>query len=277
MEKKFVLRGVGAGAFGGVLAFLFARIFTSPIIARSIDYEEARGAAQDALDRAAGITVAPADPELFSRTVQQDVGLALGMVVFGMALGALVAVVFTLVQRGSGSHLRPRTLALLLAGAAFVSLYLVPFLKYPANPPAASDASTIQTRGALYLGLQVLSVVLLVGAVQLGRLLSRTRGIWQATLLAAGAYVVAVGIAFASFKGIHETPGPLRDASGTIVLNGFDPADLYTFRLYALAGQVILWAAIGLVLGWWAERALEQAGRPLTTGAPARLRTQVAA
>jgi hypothetical protein len=261
MEKKLVLRGIGSGALAGLLAFLFSRVFTEPVIARSIDYEDALGAAQDAIARGAGAPVEPAGPDLFSRTVQENIGLAIGMVAFGIALGLLLSVVLVLVQRGSGRDVRPRTLALLLAGAAFVSLYLVPFLKYPANPPAVSDDTTIQTRGALYIGLQVVSVVGIVLAVQLGRVLARSRGAWQASLLAGAAYVVAMGVAFALFQGVHETPGPLRDASGTIVLNGFDPDDLYDFRLYSLGGQIVLWGVIGLVLGPWAERVLRPVRR----------------
>lgn len=258
MEKKLVLRGLASGATAGFLAFLFARVFTEPVIARSIDYETALDRAHAALDRAAGVATPPGGAELYSRTVQQDIGLALGMIVFGMAIGALLSVVFTLVQRGSGRGLRPRTLALLLAGAAFVSAYLVPFLKYPANPPATSDADTIETRGSLYLGLQLLSVVAMALAIQLGRILARTRSTYQAALLAGGAYVVVMAVAFALFQGVHEVPGPLRDAKGTIVLDGFDAEDLYDFRLFSLAGQLILWGALGLILGPWAERALNR-------------------
>lgn len=269
MEKTFVLRGVVAGALAGLASFVFARIFAEPVIARSIDYESARGAAQGTLDRAAGMPIRPDGGELFSRTIQENIGLAAGLVVFGMALGALLAVVFTLVQRGSGRHIRPRTLALLLAGAAFVSVYLVPFLKYPANPPAATDAATITTRGGLYLTMQVLSVVALTLAVQLGRVLSRTRGNWQASLLAGGAYVVAMTVVMFLLRGIHETPGPLRNADGTIVLDGFNADDLYHFRLYAVAGQLLLWAVIGLVLGPWAEKALKDSGHPIVAREPA--------
>lgn len=265
MEKKFVLRGLGSGAVAGLLAFIFGSVFTEPVVARSIGYEQAMDAARETLARAQGTPTTGAGPELFSRSVQEGIGLAVGMVAFGMALGALLAVVFTLVQRGSGRYLRPRSLALLLAGAGFVGVYLVPFLKYPANPPAASDSSTIQTRGSLYLTLQVISVVSLVLAIQLGRVLSRRRGTWLASLWAAGAYVAAMGVAFASFQGVHETPGPLRDAQGSIVLGGFDPTDLYDFRLYALAAQLILWGVTGLLLGTWAEKALAQSGRPVLT------------
>jgi hypothetical protein len=268
MEKKFVLRGVGAGAIAGLLSFVFARIFAEPVIAKAINYEDARDQAQAAIDRAAGLVVEAAGTDPFSRTVQEDIGLAVGLIVFGAALGALLSVVFTLVQRGSGSHIRPRTLALLLAGAAFVSVYLVPFLKYPANPPAVSADDTIEARGSLYLGLQVVSVIALVLCVQLGRRLARDRGTYQASLLAAAAYVVVVAVAFLVFKDVHETPGPLRDADGKIVLGGFDPDVLYDFRLYALGGQLVLWGALGLILGPWAERALAAAGRPVVAPEP---------
>jgi hypothetical protein len=274
VEKKLVLRGLGSGALAGLLSFVFARIFAEPIIARAINYESAREAAQALLDKAAGIAPGPAGPDLFSRTVQEDIGIAVALVVFGAALGGLFAVVFTLVQRGSGSGIRPRTLALLIAGAAFVSVYLVPFLKYPANPPAIGHENTIETRGTLYLVLQVVSVVALVLAVQLGRVLSRTQGIWKASLYAGLAYAVVVGVTMGllpslgelqdnvSEFGRHktETPLPLVDADGRIVFPGFPADDLYAFRLYALGGQLILWGAIGLLFGPLAENALVKAG-----------------
>jgi hypothetical protein len=68
---------------------------------------------------------------------------------------------------------------------------------------------------------------------------------------------------------VHETPGPLRDARGAIVLGGFPADDLYLFRLYALGGQLILWGVLGLALGPWAERALKQSGRSVVSRASA--------
>jgi hypothetical protein len=270
MEKKLVLRGLLSGALAGLLSFVFARVFAEPVIARAIDYESARNAAQALLDRAGGLAPTPASPELFSRTVQEDIGIAVALVVFGAALGGLYAVVFTLVQRGSGVGIRPRVLALLLAGAALVGVYLLPFLKYPANPPAIGHEDTIQTRGTLYLVMQVVSVVAVVLAVQLGRVLSRTRGLWQASLLAALALVVVMGAVMAVLPALGElpdnvaqfghhkteTPLPLVDANGKIVFPGFPADDLYAFRLYALGGQIVLWGALGLLFGPLAERAL---------------------
>jgi hypothetical protein len=53
-----------------------------------------------------------------------------------------------------------------------------------------------------------------------------------------------------------ETPQPLKDADGTIVFPGF-PADvLYSFRIYSVAAQAILWTALGLIFTPMAERLL---------------------
>jgi len=55
---------------------------------------------------------------------------------------------------------------------------------------------------------------------------------------------------------VDETPGPLRDASGVIVYQGF-PADvLYEFRLLSLGTQLVLWATIGVVFATLAGRML---------------------
>jgi hypothetical protein len=275
MEKRLILRGILAGAAAGVLAFLFARIFAEPHIAAAIDYESGRDAAQTALDRAAGRTVSPAEPELFSRTIQANLGIGVGMILFGGAMGALYAVTYA-VCLGRVGRLRPRTLALLVAGAGFLALYLVPFLKYPANPPAIGHEETIRTRSGLYLVMVVLSVVFLALAVVLGRRLAPRFGSWNASLLAGAAFVVAIGVVMlvlpalgqldvnrAQF-GDHptETPLPLTDGAGRIVYPGFPADTLASFRLYAVGAQLVLWTALGLIFAPLAERLLAPAPQP---------------
>jgi hypothetical protein len=275
MEKRIILRGFGVGALGGLLAFIFARIMVEPFIQDAIDYEAGRDAAQNALRKAAGLAVAPEGAEVFSRGVQRNAGIGVGMVLFGLAMGGFFAVAYILVQRRTRTRLRPRVLALLVAGAGFVGLYLVPFLKYPANPPAVGHGDTIGQRTQLYLLMVVLSVAFLIGAVVLARRLVARLGTWNATLLAGGAYIVVMAIVMAILPplghlhdnvvafGRHatETPLPLRDANGRIVYPGF-PADvLFKFRLYSLMSQVIIWGAIGLAFGALLERMLAPAAR----------------
>ena len=150
MEKKLIVRGVFAGAVAGVLAFIFARIFAEPVITQAINYESGRDAVIAALDKAAGVPVPPPGPDIFSRTIQANVGIGVGMIAFGAAMGALFAVAYALCL-GRVGNVRPRSLALLLAGGGFLGVYLVPFVKYPANPPSIGHPETIQQRGGYYL------------------------------------------------------------------------------------------------------------------------------
>ena len=269
MERKLVLRGVLAGALAGLLAFVFARIFAEPSIQKAIDYEHGRDAAQDALNKTAGISSPAEHADVFSRSVQANLGLGLGVVAFGAAMGALFGVVYT-VCLGRVGRLRPRSIALAVAAGGFLAIYLVPFLKYPADPPAIGHADTIRDRGTLYLVMVGCSVVLLIAAVVLGQRLRDRLGNWSASLVAGGAFVVAVGLvmwllpsfgelAFNRANYGHfatETPTPLRDANGTIVYPGF-PADvLFDFRLYSVGAQLLMWTALGLIFAPLAERVL---------------------
>src|SRR5215470_8208255 len=135
MEQRYIYRGLGAGLLGGLLAFVFARIFAEPFIQRAIDYEYGRDQAQAALDRAAGRPVAPDEVEVFSRGIQRNVGIGVGMLFFGLAMGGLAVVAYLVIPRRARG-LRRRGRAALVAAPGFVSLYLIPFVKYPANPPA---------------------------------------------------------------------------------------------------------------------------------------------
>ena len=80
MEKKLILRGVIAGAIGGLLAFVFARIFAESQIQAAIDYESGRDDAQMLLDKATGLTVEEMGPDIFSRTIQANIGIGVGSV-----------------------------------------------------------------------------------------------------------------------------------------------------------------------------------------------------
>jgi hypothetical protein len=279
MEKRIIWRGILAGAIGGLLAFVFARVFAEPQIQRAVDYESGRDAAQEALDKAAGLAVEAAGSDPFSRTVQGNVGIGVALIFFGAAMGALFAVAYAL-YLGRAGRVRPRTLALLVAGGGFLGLYAVPFLKYPANPPAVGHEDTIQQRSSLYLLMVTASVLFLVLSVWLGKRLQPRFGTWNAALIAGGVFVAATAVVMlilpafgelAANKEYHaatETPGPLTDSSGQIVFPGF-PADvLFSFRLYSIGAQLVLWATIGLVFAPMAERLLApKAPRPVSVSA----------
>jgi Probable cobalt transporter subunit (CbtA) len=240
METRIIARGLLAGALGGVLAFVFARIFVEPVIGRAIDYEDGRSEAQAAMG------AHEHGMEVFTRDVQANVGMGFGVLAFSLAMGALFAVAFV-VAHGRVGTVGPGVLSLLMAAGAFGAIYLVPFLKYPANPPSVGNPETIGERTVLYLLMMLLSLVLAMAALWLGRRLAPRLGAFGATLSAAGAYIVAITIVMLALPPVAETPGPLRDRSGTIVYPGFPADDLYHFRLYSVGAQLVLWATIGVV------------------------------
>lgn len=249
MEKRLIGGGLLAGAVGAVLAFVFARVCAEPVIGRAIAFEDGRTDAENAHG------VHEHGAELFTRGVQSGPGLGFGVLIFGLAMGALFAVLFSVVYARSEVG-QPQRLSLLLAAGAFAAVYVVPFVKYPPNPPAVGQADTIGARTGWYLVMVLVSVVLAIGAAWLARRLAARFGVWNAGLLAAGAYLVAIVVLAVLLPTVDETPEPLRDAAGTIIYPGF-PADvLYEFRLLSLATQLVLWAAIGLVFATISGRLL---------------------
>lgn len=289
MEIRVIGRGALAGLIAGVLGVVFARIWAEPVIAKSIDYESGRKDILAALNTAAGRPVAPEGPEIFSRTMQSTVGLATGVIVFSVAMGALVAVAY-LVLHGRFA-VRPQTLAWLTSGFGFLGVFLLPFAKYPANPPAIGHTFTIATRGQLYLIMVAASLVLLGLGVFVAHRLSGRMGSFRATLTAAAGFLVVYGALLAvmpsfgelSANAAHadqfgfaraatETPQPVTNilstpltvdgktiAPGQIAYPGFDADVLWKFRWYSLLNQVLVWTSIALVFGALIERLVEHA------------------
>lgn len=245
MERQLIGRGILAGALAGVLAFIWAKLFIEPVIGRAIDFENGVGAAHEAAGHSHGghSHGGEESAEVFTRGVQSNIGMGLGVLIFSVAMGALLAVVFCVVY--GRINLSARALAALTAGGMLVSLWIVPALKYPPNPPAVSLDETIKQRTLLYLLLVALSAALFVGSILLARRLTPKFGVWNACLIGVADYVVSMAVVFLILPGIHETP------------SSFPGDDLYEFRLYSLGTQVVIWATIGLVFGALASKVLE--------------------
>lgn len=232
MEKLVIARGALAGAIAGVLAFLFARIMVEPIIGRAIDFEDAHSAAEHAGH--AGMPMG--DVEIFSRGVQQNFGLGVGLILFGVAMGALFAVAYC-IAAPKFAQWTPRTLAVAVAASLFAGFYAIPFLKYPPNPPAIGDPDTIRERTGAYLLMVAIGLGLVAVAWVAGLALTPRLGGWGAALTGGGIALVGAVLAYL----ILPAPAPTPDH--------FSPDDLFSFRTYSFLAQVILWGGIGLIGG----------------------------
>ncbi|RSS61803.1 hypothetical protein EF912_05965 [Streptomyces sp. WAC07061] len=247
--RGLLVRGMLAGLIAGLFAFAVAYVVGEPPVRGSIAVEEA-AAAKEAAPAAGhaghgGGGDAPAaeeEEELVSRPVQSTVGLATGVLVYGVALGGIASLAFSFAL-GRVGRFSPRATAALTAGGAFTLVYLVPFLKYPATPPAVGNPDTIGQRTTLFFLMILLSVLLGVGAIVLGRRLAPRLGNWNATLAAGAGFVVATGLAFLV----------LPDNTDAVKAE-FPAALLWDFRVASVAVQLVLWAVFGIVFGILAQR-----------------------
>ena len=227
----------------------------SPQVDRAIAFEEAHAKAEEPAGTQQGTTPAGSedhaahehgDEELVSRAVQSTAGLLTAVAVYGAAMGGLFALAFAFLY-GRVGGISPRVLALLLALAAFVAVYYVPSLKYPANPPAVGEPDTIALRTGLYLLMMLISLGAMVFSVALGRRLAARYGGINATLIGAGTFVAIIVVAQLVLPDINEVPAD------------FPAGVLWRFRMASLAMQAVTWATLGLVFGFLADRLLNQA------------------
>ena len=233
MVGGLLLRGMLVGIVAALVAFGFAKIFSESQIDRAIAFE-------DQMDRVKG---EPSQPEIFSREVQSGIGLLTGVVVYGAALGGLFALAFALAYQRVGRG-GARVTAALLAGAGFLSLVLVPALKYPANPPSVGQPETIGYRSELYFSMILISIAALSFAIFAGRSLAPRLGSWNAGFLSAAAFVGIIVIAQLLLPDINEVP------------DQFPAVVLWRFRIVSLGIQLVLWSTLGLLFGVVAERIL---------------------
>lgn len=100
---------------------------------------------------------------MVSRGTQSTVGLATGVLVY-----AVVAL-----------------------GGGYLAAVVVPFVKYPANPPSVGNPDTLSARTVIYFAMVGLAVALAIASTLLGRWLVPRLGAANATIVAGAAFVGA--------------------------------------------------------------------------------------
>jgi hypothetical protein len=267
MVRTFLVRGMLVGIVAGLLSFAFLKVYGEPQVDRAIAFETQQDEAKEAAQKAeshhdqgpaahdhgaaphehgAEANAHSADhdePELVSRPVQAGLGLFVAVLVYSAAFGGLFGLAFAFAYGRTASALTPQALAAVLAVAGFVAIYLVPNLKYPANPPAVGEPDTIGVRTALYFVMIAISLAAMIVSLALKRLLVPRFGEWSANLLVAACYIVLVAIAGFVLPGVNEVP------------EQFPAVVLWNFRIASVGAQLIMWATLGLLFGALSQRA----------------------
>ncbi|MCW5950976.1 MAG: CbtA family protein [Propionibacteriaceae bacterium] len=248
--RDFLVRGLIAGLFAGLAAFVVGYVAGEPAVAASIAIEEAAGG-HDHGTEAEEPAAEEEDPGTeVSRELQSTLGLATGMLVLGAALGGLAGI-GTGLAFGRFGRKSARATSMAVVSVGFVTLFFVPFLIYPPNPPAVGHGETIGYRTALYFGMLAISVIAAALGIYLSRYLLPKLGAWYAGLVGVGVYLVISVIALAVMPRYDEVPAD------------FPASLLYEFRLSSLVTQAVLWGVMGVVLGELSHRLyVSRAGLP---------------
>ena len=256
MVRDLLIRGMLVGIIAGLISFGFLKLYGEPQVDRAIAFETQVDEAKAKEDMAKGMQMPAGEPELVSRPMQASWGLLTGVMVYSTAFGGLFALTFAFSYGRFGGTASPRTAAALIALTGFIAVYLVPNMKYPANPPAVGNTDTITIRTELYFGMIAISLISMIFAAKLRSGLMARWGAWNATFIVAAVYFVIVFLAGQFLPVINEVP------------EGF-PADLlWKFRVSSMVAQILMWGTLGLVFGTLVEK-IVPTPRPVT-----RLATQ---
>jgi predicted cobalt transporter CbtA len=236
--RAFLVRGLLAGLFAGIAAFAVGYFVAEPQIQTAITYEESHEDAPAAHSHSEESTEAGHHHDeggtVVSRHNQRTWGLLTGTLAVGLALGGIVALVAAAVLGRIGA-LSPGQSTALVVLLGWVAVILVPFLKYPANPPAVGNADTIGSRTAEYFVFLAISVVMALLSVVLTLRVRDSHGTYLGVLAGVAAYVLVMVVTGVLMPTVNEV--------------GDFPADtLWYFRRDSLITNATLWAVLGIVL-----------------------------
>lgn len=224
----FIAITLFSGALAGALLGIINQGIVEPFIVQAIDIEN-----QNAI--AAGELFNPNEYAAY-RIWQRGGEIAAGTVL-GLSIGALFGIVFAY-ARDSLPGSTNKKKALILAGIMWLVIFLIPALKYPANPPAVGDPETIYYRQNIYLAFLAISGFSALGLA----LLYRKMGAMQAKkAIVPATYAAIMAAAFVAMP-----PNP--DAISA-------PMDLViSFRIASAFTMSVFWGLLGITLGTFWDR-----------------------
>jgi hypothetical protein len=149
--------------------------------------------------------------------------------ILGLATGALFGVVFAYSRHGLPGKYDVQK-SLILGGIMWFTIFFIPFLKYPSNPPTVGDSNTIVFRSIIYVLFIALSGL---GALAFAKLY---RKIPQNTK-----FIIPFGYAgYVIIVFLLMPQNPDKIIAPVDLVNGFRMASLCTMTVYWVVNALIL-------------------------------------
>jgi predicted cobalt transporter CbtA len=221
----FIAISLLSGAIAGALIGLINQVIVEPFIDKAIGIET-----QAQIN--AGKTVDSSEQSQYR--IWQKGGEIVAATIMGMSLASLFGVVFAYSRNAlPGSNNKRK--ALTLTGLMFFVLFLIPSLKYPANPPAVGNPATIYYRESLFIGFIAISgFSALALALLYRRLGSMDRSKMKTPLLLI--YAAIMAIAYLVFP-----PNPDKITIPMDLVAGFRVVSAFTIAIF--------WGLMGITSG----------------------------
>jgi len=176
----------------------------------------------------------------------QKGGQVLAGAILGTSIGALFGIVFAYSRQVlPGQHNVKKSLV--LAGIMWFTIYFIPFLKYPANPPTVGDPETVVLRSILFLSFIAISGFGAVGFYQLYKKLGKGKKI--IAFIGYAAFIATV------FMIMPQNPDEM--SAPIELVNGF--------RMMSVIAVSTFWLSIGILLGIFWQKV--QPDKPVQTQA----------
>ncbi len=158
----------------------------------------------------------------------QKSGQILAGGILGMSIGALFGIVFAYSRNAlPKGHTIKKTFV--LAAIMWFTIFLIPFLKYPANPPTVGEAETVVLRSILYLTFIAISGFSAVGFFKLYKKLENKK------------YLAFVGYAvFITAIFFIMPPSPDEVTAPMDLVNGFRTMSVMAVTTFWIAEAIIL-------------------------------------
>ncbi|MBP0120527.1 MAG: CbtA family protein [Nitrosarchaeum sp.] len=220
----FVLIVLISGSASGMIYGSLNLLFVEPLLDQAILIENqqmfASGKEKDT-------------PEFWTKydeyRIWQKSGQVFAGVIYGISLASLFGIIFVFSQNSlPGKDIKK---SIILGLVIWIVIYLIPFLKYPANPPTVGEPETIVLRGILYLSFIAISGFSALVFYKIYKKLKTQK------FLAVLAYLFFIAIVF------FVMPGNPDKITAPLEL-------VEHFRIISVLTMTTYWISLGFIFGY---------------------------